>query len=211
MRLKLFVGLAVAVVFGCAAYSALAQSAPAATERRRPIAIGGGISYYDPPTNKSMHLIGETVWVDFPVPRMPSVLHGLGIEAEARDLDLHKPSGYSKTRQDSGEGGVIYTYRHYSKIQPYGKFLIGYGNLDQEGYLGNSTVAVKWHDSRTIKEFGGGLDYPILHRLWLRGDYEYQIWPDMKYHTVNGVVGIPDGSKHAQGFTVGAMYRFGSR
>jgi hypothetical protein len=49
---------------------------------------------------------------------------------------------------------------------------------------------------------GGGVEYRIMPRLWVRADYEYQSWPDFFKSTV------PAGRLNPQGFTVGAIYHF---
>jgi hypothetical protein len=46
-----------------------------------------------------------------------------------------------------------------------------------------------------------GLEYHAIHRLWVRADYEYQIWPNL----------LGDGRNlDPQGFTLGVSYDFRS-
>ena len=52
--------------------------------------------------------------------------------------------------------------------------------------------------------YGGGVDYQLSRSVWLRGDYEYQSWPD--FHTI-AKRNMPI---HPEGFTIGAIYHFGS-
>jgi len=87
MRLKLYVGLILALLFVCAAYSALAQTVPAAKEERIPFAIGAGVSGFNPDWGQG-RILGETVWIDYTPTRVPSFLRGIGLELEARDLNF---------------------------------------------------------------------------------------------------------------------------
>jgi len=87
MRLKLYVGLILALLFVCAAYSALAQTVPAAKEERIPFAIGADISGFNPDWGQG-RIMSETVWIDYTPTRVPSFLRGIGLELEARDLNF---------------------------------------------------------------------------------------------------------------------------
>ena len=63
----------------------------------------------------------------------PPVAHGsegLGIEAEGRDIDFGRPAGIPRMRQDTGLGGLIYTWNRYRNFRPYIKYLAGVGSLD---------------------------------------------------------------------------------
>lgn len=155
-----------------------------------PLVIGVGFSDYN--TDWSGRLDGVTLWVDWSINRGPSFLHGLGIEAEGRDLNFGRKN-IPTLRQDTGEGGAIYTWRHYRNFHPYGKGLLGFGSFDF-GHL-NPTYS---HATRTVYALGGGVDYRAWRNVWVRGDYEYQFWPDFwNHHTMN-----------PGGFTIGASYDF---
>lgn len=91
MGLKPYLGPTLAAFFVCAVYSALAQSVPAARESRLPLAIGAGFSGYIPDYGHG-HLLGGTLWIDYTLPHMPSLLHGLSLEAEGRDLNYGRSS-----------------------------------------------------------------------------------------------------------------------
>jgi hypothetical protein len=202
MRMNLFPRLAVAFLFVCAACSVLAQTVPAATESRLPLAVGAGFSGYNPDL-RGGHLLGGALWVDYFPNQVPRLLQGIGIEAEARDLSLDRSSSQpANLREDTVEGGLIYSWRHFRNVHPYGKFLMGYGNTDYE-----NAAKLRGHDSRTITIAGGGVDIRVFQRVWLRADYEYQFWPDFFKHPAP----IPADQLNPQGFTVGALYRFGSR
>lgn len=211
MGLKLYLGPTLAAFFVCAAYSSLAQIAPAAADENVPWAIGAGLSGYNPDWGHG-HLLGGTLWVDYSLPRMPSLLHGLSIEGEARDLNYGRSSSQPENlRQDIVQGGLKYSWPRFLNFRPYGKFSEGYGNTDYECTTlaqCETTDNMRYHDSRTIFSGGGGLEYRVSRHVWVRADYEYQFWPNFFKHLV---VGTPVGWMNPQGFTIGAMYDFGHR
>jgi opacity protein-like surface antigen len=203
MDLKPYLGPTLAALFVYAASSVLAQSVPAATQGYLPWAVGVGFSGYNPDIDRG-HLLGGTLWIDYTLRHMPHILQGIGLEAEARDLNYGRagalPAGL---REDVASGGVIYSWPRYRIFRPYAKFMMGYGNADNENT--NYTPPVYWHDSRTITTMGGGVNYRISRNIWVRVDYEYQFWPNYwkRYPTdQNG------GKLTPEGFTVGAMYHF---
>jgi opacity protein-like surface antigen len=206
MRLKPYVGLALVIPFLGVAFSVHAQSAPSAIEIQFPFAIGAGFSGYNPDYGHG-HILGGTLWIDYFPRRVPSVLRGIGVEAEARDLNYGRsPALPGNLRQDTAEGGLIYSWPHFRAFRPYGKLSCGYGNADAE-----STKGVRFHDSRTIFSGGGGFEYRVFPTLSLRADYEYQVWPDFFKHpaTVNPPQPArPSGLLNPQGFTLGAVYHF---
>jgi opacity protein-like surface antigen len=197
MGMRPYFGLALAAFFACATYSAFAQAVPPATERKSPWAIGAGISGYNPDYGHG-HLLGGTLWIDYTLTKVPSLLQGLALEVEARDLNYDKTApNESALRQDTAGGGVIYSWRHFVKFRPYAKLLAEYGNTDYGEEKGK-----RGHDSRSFLGGGGGVEYRIMPHLWVRADYEYQSWPNFFKATV------PAGRLNPQGFTVGAVYHF---
>lgn len=205
MRLKLCVWLSISFLAVCAACSASAQIAPAATGQKSfsPLAVGAGFSAYNSDFGDGSrgHLLGGTLWIEYFPNQLPAVLRGLGVEMEARDLSFGRSATLSPTvREDVATGGLIYSYPLLKNLRPYAKILVGFGNTDEQTMLS----PVKWHDSRTIVAGGGGVDYRTFKNLWLRADYEYQSWPDFFKHSH----GIPAGRLNPQGFTVGAVYHF---
>jgi opacity protein-like surface antigen len=195
--MKLIPRLVFALPFVLAAFPVYSQVAPAATERTFPIAVGVGLSGYDPTFGSGL-LIGGTLWIDYTPNRLPKMLNGLGVEVEARDLSLNQSSSQPPNlRIDEANGGVIYSWRHLEKLRPYGKFLMGYGNIDaMQG-------AARKNDTRTITTLGGGVDYRLYRNIFARGDFEYQVWPDYWKQVT------PATSLTPHGFTVGASYDFG--
>jgi opacity protein-like surface antigen len=211
MYLKPYLGPTLAALFLCAASPVLAQVVPAATQGNIPLSVGGGISAFNPDDGKG-HILGGTLWIDYTLPHMPHNLHGIGIEAEGRDLNYGRSGSLLPgVRQDVALGGVIYSCPRYRDFRPYGKFLMGYGNADEETTV--VTPPAHWTDSRTVTSMGGGMDYRVLEHLWVRVDYEYQSWPDFFKHPPRGIPPVvpPAQRLKPQGFTVGVMYHFSHR
>jgi opacity protein-like surface antigen len=198
MVLKPYFGPALAALFVFAAYSTSAQTVWSATKNQNPWAAGAGVSGYNTPDFGHGHLLGGTLWIDYTLPHMPYLLHGIGLEVEARDLNYGRSATLpSNLREDVASGGVYYSWPRYRNFRPYGKYLMGFGNID------SGAPAQPWHDTRTVTSMGGGVDYRVFRHVWARADYEYQFWPDFFKSTT------PHGKLTPQGFTVGAMYRFG--
>lgn len=197
-------GLALAALFLCAAVNASAQSAPTATAGNLPFAIGAGFSGYNPDFGHG-HLLGGTLWIDYFPNRLPRILDGFGLEAEARDLNYGRSSTQSPNlREDAVEGGLIYSLRLFHRFRPYGKFSEGYGNTDYE-----TGPTSRHHDSRTIIGGGGGVEFWAFKGISVRADYEYQSWPDFFKHLKTSPAPVPPaGRLNPQGVTLGAVYHF---
>jgi opacity protein-like surface antigen len=141
---------------------------------------------------------GGALWIDYSFTG-PAILHGFGIEAEARDISLGRGPGVpSNFRLDTAGGGVIYTWRHFNNLKPYVKFLDSYGGIDWDNPVPNFK-----HETRSVPAVGGGIEYRVFRSIWVRGDYEYQFWPDIDISRPNSTHVL-----NPQGFTIGAMYDF---
>jgi opacity protein-like surface antigen len=193
MPFKLFL----AALFLVAAIPVQSQVVPAATEGGIPLEVGAGFSDYAVDWGP-VRMQGGGIWIDYNFYRIPSFLRGIGVEAEAHDISLARPSGMpSNFRQDTAGGGAIYTWRHYHNLHPYGKFIVGFGSIDFLGAFRD--LPYYSHDTRTVYAPGGGVEYRVFRNIWVRGDYEYQMWPHIFQHaqTLDPV-----------GFTIGASYDF---
>ena len=192
MRFKLqfppFLVLAVLFFSSCA----FSQVVPSAQRRSLPLELGGGISSFDVDWGHG-RMLGGTLWGDWYPEQLPAFLHGLGIEAEARDISFNRGTHPSNFREDTGGGGPIYTWRHYQNFQPYVKYLIEFGSID----FRISSIPTYTHDTRQVYSPGIGFEYHVFKGVWARADYEYQFWPNLFGQTLN-----------PQGFTFGATYRF---
>lgn len=189
MRLK----LVAAGLFLFAALPAFSQVAPSATHGGIPIVVGAGYSNYA--TDWAGRLSGVTIWVDWTALPVPPLLRGLGVEVEGRDLNFDRTGDNAKLRFDTAKGGPIYHWRRFPRFQPYAKFVIGIGSIDFSNNPGDPYT----HDTRTVYAPGGGGDLRLWRNVWVRGDYEYEGWPDMyNHHTLD-----------PQGVSVGVMYDIG--
>ena len=160
---------------------------------RRGLPLNVGVGYSNFASDFSGRIAGIAVWADWTFYQAPGHLRGLGIEAEGRDLNYGRTGTMDNLRFDTIAGGPIYTFRHYRRFHPYGKFLFGFGSIDF-----TSSLPTYSHDTREFYDPGVGLDYRLTRTIWLRGDYQYQIWPDL----------FPGGALHPNGFTIGASYDF---
>jgi opacity protein-like surface antigen len=181
--------------FAALAVPAFSQVAPAATGGGgMTFAVGGGVSDYHMDFGHGNDW-GGTLWLDGNLNLGSPLLQGLAIEVEARDLSFDRSPGLpNNMRTDTLGGGVKYSWRRFHDIRPYAKVLASYGSLDlyKHGY---HWTWVEWAP-------GGGIEYRPFGRIWLRADYEYQVWP--------GVIKYPHTfDLDPQGFTFGAVYEIG--
>jgi hypothetical protein len=192
MRLKPTLKLIFAALLVAAVLPVYSQVAPAATQGGVPIVVGGGVSDFSIDWGTGKRMEGITAWADWFPNRLPTALHGLGIEAEGRDIDIGLPSGISRMRQDTGIGGAIYSWNRHRNFRPYAKYLLGIGSIDFP------PIGTYSHDTFLVLAPGGGIEYRAWRHVWIRGDYEYQFW--------HAVLGPHDLTPN--GFTVGASYDF---
>lgn len=193
MRFKLAAFPVLAASILAVAIPAFSQVVPAYEQKGGwPVEVGAGGVSYDVDWGHG-RMYGGAAWIDYYPRFLPSFLRGLGVEAEARDITLNESQTQPNMRQDTGEGGPIYAWRHFRNFHPYTKFLLGHGSIDFV-----SPNPYYHHDTRTVWAPGGGLEYRVFRNWWVRGDYEYQIW------TINLLGKTID----PQGFTVGFAYDF---
>lgn len=188
---KMYLKMLLAVLLVSTPIPTFSQVVPDATEGKWPLTVGVGYSNYH--TDWSGRLGGPMFWADWNFYKAPLLLHGIGIEVEGRDLNYGLTGGDPKLRMDTLSGGAIYTWRQYRRFHPLAKFLVGYGSIDFTSSDPNYS-----HDTRAYYAPGGGLDYRVLGSVWVRGNYEYQFWPDfINHHTLN-----------PNGLTIGVAYDF---
>jgi opacity protein-like surface antigen len=194
MQWKLMI-LPVAALFSFgSAFQAHAQVTYSAQEGKLPFTVGVGVSdFSDDWGISNPRQVGITAWADWRIPHMPSLLDGVGVELEGRDINYATPSSLPGHRMDTGLIGPIYQFRRTSRIRPFGKFLMGIGSIDFP-----SPGATYSHDTRTVYEPGVGTDVRFWNRFSVRGEYDYQFWHQLFQHDLN-----------PQGFTVGVVYDFG--
>ena len=204
MRLK----LVSAVFFLAAAVHVSSQTNAEAVRSVWQVDVGAGVSgfndSYCAPCNTGVspgNMEGAAIWAEVYPNLGPRLVHGFGLAIEARDISFGRPSTQpSNLREDTGGGGVIYQWRHFHNLTPYGKFLWEQGSVDFIQAPGYN------HDDRTLHAFGGGLDYRVWRQVSVRADYEEQIW---QYLFENHQLSFANGLQlKPRGFTVGAVYQF---
>lgn len=189
--------LPLAILLGITTIHGYSQVSPAAHQGRIPLSVGGGISDYSLDWGYGRRMLGITAWVDWHFAGQSRFLHGVGIEAEGTDLNWDRPSTLSKMRHDTGQGGLTYTWQHFQHFNPYVKMLGGIGSID---FPPPPHYPYYTHDTFSIFSPGGGVEYQLSNRIWVRGDYEYQFW-----HQTFGPNDL-----NPNGFTLGATYHFDS-
>jgi len=137
---------ALATIFLIATLPALAQVVPSATQGGLPLVVGAGYSGFNIDWGQDAfgqvrYMEGMTYWVDWNLTHLPGpdFLKGLGVELEARDINMGLPASLSDAelydkginmRQITGLGGVIYTVRRFRRVHPYGKAFAGLGHIN---------------------------------------------------------------------------------
>jgi hypothetical protein len=161
--------LMAAVLLACLTgfHALMAQVAPAADGGRFRVAAGGAASLlhlgYD-----QHNLAGYSFFLD------ADTIRGLGVEGEAHWFKLRKLNG---EHVETYSAGVRY-HRNWGKAQPYGKLMIGIGDLSFPYGYATGRYGV-W----TV---GGGLDYSLSRRVYLRViDAEYQSWPEFNFGAIS--------------------------
>ena len=167
MRLRSILGVVLAVFFVSASSIAVSQSTWAGKRGGTWFSAGGGVSVFDPdfsysgPAYGQGEMLGPTVWADcFPQPLL-KYLSGVGVEAEMRDITFHRsPSQPSNLREVTAGGGLIYTWLHFARIHPYGKFLAEQGSAEFASPSGQRLNA-----SRLVTVEGGGVEYRATRKI----------------------------------------------
>ena len=194
MRWKLVVVPVLSLSYVAAVLPAYSQVTYSGREANLPFTVGAGFSNFSLDWGTSNpRMNGYTLWVDW----RPPVLRGFGIELEGRDVNWSAPADLSGHRMTTGSGGVNYEWRNWRRvprIQPFGKFLVGFGSIS---FPGNSTTYN--HDTRTVYEPGGGADILVANKFSIRAEYDYQWWPQL----------FGPNALTPNGITVGGMYDFG--
>jgi opacity protein-like surface antigen len=187
--------LSVLLIVG-ASIPALSQVVPQAQRGRGNLPLRMGVGYSNYGSDWDGRLGGPAVWVDLDLPKLPPSWSGFQLEFEGRDLNYNRTGADPKLRQYTLAGGINYAWRYDPAFHPYVKFLAGIGNVDFSVLSPNFPNYTK--DSRTFYAPAGGVEVRVHDRIWVRGNYEYQFWPDFfRYHTLT-----------PHGFTVGVFYDF---
>jgi opacity protein-like surface antigen len=115
-------------------------------------------------------MLGVTGFVD------ADTVRRLGIEAEGHWLEYHQTANvHAETYSIGGR-----YHFELGRFQPYAKGLIGLGEFNFPYNLA--------HGSYLVVTAGGGLDYRLSHRIYIRAaDFEYQDWPQFTFGSMSSV------------------------
>jgi hypothetical protein len=179
--------LSLCLVCFAAGKTAAAQAAESATGPQLAITTGGTVSafhpdggshpVYGPGTN---YLAGPGIFFTL------HFTHWVQIEGDARWLRFHE---YTGEHQDHYLIGPRVPAFEFGRAEVYGKALVGLGKMTFPNHYGYGTFMAL--------AFGGGIDYKLSRKLLVRGDFEWQDWPNF----------LPDQTMHPWGPTVGIAYR----
>jgi len=208
MTFRLLIRFFLAAAFVASTGTILCQTVYDGEQGGLPLAFGGGLSNFDPdftqgppPVNTIYigtgygRMWGATGWAETGLRFGPAFLHPFNLEVEYRSIFSGGTAGQSHLVQNNYGGGVTYAWKHFRNFRPYGKYIASFGTATfapvKEGSHPNYA-----QDSRFTNNLGAGLDYRVTGHIWVRADYEYQLW--------GNIFGPPEFSP--QGFTIGAMY-----
>jgi hypothetical protein len=185
----------------------LAQNQESAVGGNSSLWAGGEISSFNPdyscssnkPFGCADELVGPTVFADL------NVRPKWGLEGEARWLHWN---GYNSQIESNYLIGGRYRALRYHRFDAWVKVLIGGGLITTPGF----PAAGSLKGSYFIYAPGGTLQYRLTHRISLRADYEYQVWPSFAgpptYDTSTGTVVEHANGLTPNGFSFGVAYRF---
>ena len=184
------------VLVFCSAVSSFGQTIPQGKVGGIPLTVGAGFSYFSSdwnrsPLGKGGWIGGPAVWADITFYKAPGALAGIGIELLGRNLEWAQSGSDPKLRQTTGQGGIIYKWRRFAHVQPYGKLMAGYG-----GIWYTTTIPTYSHDTRTVVAESLGVDFIPGSNVIIRADFENQNWNNlMDFHSLT-----------PRGFTVSLAY-----
>ena len=147
---------------------ALAQSAESANAGRALLSVGAAASGYTLQYG-DRKILGFTAWVD------ADTIRHFGFEGELRRLEYHQTAN---VHAETYLGGVRY-HLNYNRMQPYVKALGGIGHFNFPYNFASGRYLVL--------AGGGGIDYRLAPRWTVRGDFEYQEWPQFTFGAMNSV------------------------
>ncbi len=191
-----------ATLFLVAGVPVFSQSDPAAIMSSLQVNAGFGLSAYRDDFEGPGIMEGSTLWFDVYPHRGPKLLEGFGVDIEVRDIDFGRPPTQpSNLREVTGGGGLIYSWRHFHNLNPYGKVDWEVAGIDF--HAGNPRYN---YDTRNLSAYGLGIEYRIVQHISVRAGYEEQFWQRLfQDHAISTPTGI---ALKPRGVTVGAFYEF---
>lgn len=166
MKVSHFFALCAASFFAVGGV-ARAQVAPAASGGGRPIGISVGISDFSIDYGHDRRMLG-------PVARGGiDLFHGLGVEGSARSIFMFTPDKVTRMQQSVFEGGAFYEAPGFHGVHFFANGGVGLGLIE---FPSNNPKYTR--DTYTVFQGGGGFEFHMVHRAYLRAEYTYQSWRD---------------------------------
>jgi opacity protein-like surface antigen len=147
----------------------VAQVAPAARVGGRAIGIGAGFSDYDLDYGPGRRMQGLVARASI------GIFHGLGIDVNARTIFMDTPPQLTRMQQNTFLAGAFYEAPPIWRVRPFARFAGGLGTIEFPS--GNPLYT---RDSYTVYAPSAGVEYPIVDKVYVRAEYEYQFWKE--YH-----------------------------
>jgi opacity protein-like surface antigen len=94
-------------------------------------------------------------------------------------------------QQNTVLGGVFYNAPSFFRIRPFVRFGAGIGNIEFPSRNPKYT-----RDDFLVYAPSGGIEYPIVDKVYFRAEYEYQSWQNFQ----------GKGTLNPQGGTIGVSY-----
>ncbi|HEY1500903.1 MAG TPA: outer membrane beta-barrel protein [Acidobacteriaceae bacterium] len=184
----------------------LAQASPATVGGTATLWAGGEISSFNPdfacssntPFGCKSQLVGPAAFFDM------NVKPKWGVEGEARWLHWNGTGGQIESNY---LGGGRYRVARYGRLDGWVKLLVGAGLITTPGY----PAAGSLKGSYFTYVPGGTVQFRLTHRIAIRGDYEYQVWPSFAgppTYNSNGVLVQHADGLTPNGFSLGVTYKF---
>jgi opacity protein-like surface antigen len=187
---KLIVAIAISLV----SLSCAAQVVPAAVRPPLGLTTGGGMNYFSGDWGHGdINRWGPSAWATL------TIWRDLGIIAEGHSMIMGGNELASNYKYFAGGGGLIYTFGHWRRFQPFIKGEAGFASLSHPD---NGTG--HFHDTSNIWTLGGGAEYHTWRHLWTRVEYSYDFFPDFHSSITNQTHTLSP-----RGITFGETYRFG--
>ncbi|MFC5864719.1 porin family protein [Acidicapsa dinghuensis] len=191
MRLKFFcVAAAVSLFSGLGCHVGMAQVAPAARVSGIPLTVSIGISDYDLDYGPGRRMQGVDGRIGY------EIFRGIGIDGNARTIFMNTPYPLTRMQQTTYLGGIFYEPQTRWRFRPFVRMGGGIGVIEFP-----SRNPFYTRDSYSVYAPSGGVEIPVMARLAIRGEYEYQFWK--QYQGPNDLT--------PQGFTIGVTYAIGGR
>ncbi|RRA48857.1 outer membrane beta-barrel protein [Acidipila sp. EB88] len=186
MRMPQACACFIAVILLASTAIAHAQVHESATGAARHLWAGAEFSSFDPDYGPD-RLEGVGLYADYFITRT------FAMEGEVRLLDFNKPNGLT---EKTFLGGPLYTFYRHARFSAYGKGLLGGATVNYPFDIG--------YGSYFAAEAGGGIEYRLLPRVKLRGEYTYQFLPGAPGFSLPG---YPDDGLTPSGINIGLSYR----